>query len=386
MSASSDEPGAAVTDETWLKAGLQEIGVTVEIPQLPTPGGLAILVPNSLHAVFKTFGVSSEYRIWEVRGVLAKPAWPYKTPHFLTVSKDRLKASTAGSGGTGAFVRFHFRSDGQGHVEGICARVEERTPVAALGRARQPLEQFLDELCSWTFSPMRFTQFDVAASSDSPALATETFLPFGPSLEADTHIRLPPSRDWLWIINELFREALCTNSPYYRLLVAFRIVEGIGTLKKLMLGTCRARGIKAPLPKNMRIPKFEIYERGATIDQKLAKKGESLSLQELYETWRDKRNAVAHLLFERSEKTRILILSDPTHYRDFACSAAILLLYSRRAYNELRSFLFEHIAPFPELVSVEPRADEADPIASYEKIGVVGPVPTKYHEWGPHKP
>jgi hypothetical protein len=34
-----------------------------------------------------------------------------------------------------------------------------------------------------------------------------------------------------------------------------------------------------------------------------------------------------------------LILSDPVDYRDFASSAAILLLYSKRAYWELRSFL-----------------------------------------------
>jgi hypothetical protein len=103
--------------------------------------------------------------------------------------------------------------------------------------------------------------------------ATETFLPFEPNLEIDSHI--PP-----------FRKALCANGPYYRLLVAFRIAEAISILKKLVLETCRKRGIDTPLPKNPKLSKSEIYDRGAAIDPKLAKKGETLSLQELCETWR----------------------------------------------------------------------------------------------------
>jgi hypothetical protein len=117
--------------------------------------------------------------------------------------------------------------------------------------------------------------------------ATETFLPFGSSLEIDSHTNLPPAREWLGVIDELFREALCANGPYYRLLVAFRIAEAISILKKLALETCRKRGIDTPLPKNPKLSKSEIYDRGATIDPKLAKKGETLSLQELCETWRD---------------------------------------------------------------------------------------------------
>ena len=383
MSAPSDKPVTEVTFETWLQSELQDAGVTVELPPVPTPGGLAILVPNSQRELFRTFDDSSVYRTWEVRGLLEKPTWPYKVQHSLTVSKGGLKASTTGAGGSGAYVVFHFRADSQGHVDDICARVEETTPVAALARARQPLEQFLDELCSWASMPMRFLRFEVAASAESPALASETYLPFGPNPELDSYTHLPPSREWLWIINELFREARSTNSPYYRLLVAFRIVEAIGVLKKGILSVSRTKGIQAQLPKNLRILKSEIHDRGATIDPKLAKKGESLSLQELYETWRDKRNAVAHLLFERLGKTRILTLSDPAHYRDFACSAAILLFYSQQAYSELRTFLMKHIAPFPEMVSVLPRLDQADPIARYEKIGIVSPFPTTFREWGP---
>jgi hypothetical protein len=382
MSTPPNKSASDVTFETWLRSELQEAGVTVELPPMPTPGGLAILVPNSQYELFRIFDDSSVYRIWEVRGVLDKPTWPYKAQHFLTVSKDGLKASTTGAGGSGAYVVFHFRADGQGQVSDICTRVEERTPVAALGRARQPLEQFLDELCSWAYMPMRFLRFEVAVSADAPTLATETYLPFGPNSELDSHTHLPPCREWLWIINELFREARSTNSPYYRLLVAFRIVEAIGAVKKVILSVSRTKRIQARLPKNLRILKSEIHDRGATIDPKLAKKGESLSLQELYETWRDKRNAVAHLLFERLGKTRILILSDPTHYRDFACSAAILLFYSQQTYNELRTFLLKHIAPFPEIVSVLPRLDQDGPIAGYEKIGVVSPFPTKFSEWG----
>jgi hypothetical protein len=376
----------ATTNELWLESVFRELGLKLGSPPVPTPGGLAILIPDAQYDLFNSFKDSSEYRIWEVRGSLATPTWFYKVPQLLKVTKTGIRMSTAGSAGTGAFINFHFRSSSEGHVEEICARVEERTPAAALARARHPLEQLLDEMCALTFTPLSFTQFHVAVSSDSPVLATETFLPFGPDLEIDSHTNLPPDREWLWVIDELFREALCANSPYYRLLVAFRIVEAISILKKLILESCRKRSIDTPLPKNPKISKSEIYNRGATIDPKLAKKGETLSLQELYETWRDKRNAVAHLVFERLEKRRFLVLSYPEHYRDFACSAAILLHYSRHAYWELRTFLLNHIAPYPEMIFVEPNETETDPLAGIEKLGVIGPQPTKFREWGRVKP
>jgi hypothetical protein len=386
MSELSGTHKLATTNELWLESEFRELGLKLGSPPVPTPGGLAILIPDSQYDLFNSFNDSSEYRIWEVRGTLAKPAWAYKEPQFLKVTKAGIRMSTAGSAGNGAFINFHFRSNSEGHVEEICARVEERTPAAALARARHPLELLLDETCALTFTPLRFTQFHVAVSSDSPVLATETFLPFGPNLEIDSYTKLPPDRDWLWVIDELFREAMCANSPYYRLLVAFRIVEAISILKKFILETCRERCIDTPLPKNPKISKSEIYNRGATIDPKLAKKGETLSLQELYETWRDKRNAVAHLLFERLEKTRLLVLSRADHYRDFACSAAILLHYSRHAYWELRTFLLKHIAPYPEIISVEIREAETDPFAGIKKLGVIGPRPTKFYEWGRGKP
>lgn len=385
MSDISDTRNLEMANELWLDSELREQGLKLASPSVPTPGGLAILVPDPQCDLFNSFDDSSDYRIWEVRGLLAKPTCPYKVPHFLKALKPGIKMSTAGSGGNQAFINFHFRADSEGYVQEICVRVEERTPVAALSRARQPLEQLLDETCALTYTSLSFLQFHVALSSDSPILAIETLLPFGPNLEIDSHIHLPPDREWLWVIDELFREALCTNSPYYRLLVAFRIVEGISHLKKLILVACRSRGIQAPLPKNPKILKSEIYKRGATIDPKLAKKGEALSLQELYETWRDKRNAVAHLVFERLEKTRLLALSRADHYRDFACSAAILLLYSRHAYWELRTFLLDHIAPYPELMSVEAHEGEAGSLASIERLGVIGPRPTKFYEWGPRK-
>jgi hypothetical protein len=54
--------------------------------------------------------------------------------------------------------------------------------------------------------------------------------------------------------------------------VAFLIAEAISILKKLVLETCRKRGIDTALPKNPKLSKSEIYDRGATIDPKLAKK------------------------------------------------------------------------------------------------------------------
>jgi hypothetical protein len=359
--------------EDWLKSELGNGGYTLELPPKPTPGAIAVLVPTSQHEAFKKATDATQVKVWEVRGILAQPMSQFYAASFLR-STDGTLVSTIGTMSVGGAATFRLRSDGTGNVSEICARVEETTPVRALGRARQPFEELLDEIVSYAFLPIRYSHFDVASTKDSPTLAREVFLPFGPAVQIDGNEHLPPVLGWLGVLNELFREGLCSSSPYYRLLCAFRLVEGIFRFRKEIVAGCRVRGIKATPPKWLCILKSEILERGATIDRKLTKKGERLSLPELYEAWHDKRNAVAHLFF-RENKTRFLILSNSIDYRDFACSAAILLLYARKTVQELLSFVREHLRPFPVAITIPCVFGEAD------MLGVIRQSRTRYEEW-----
>lgn len=362
--------------EIWIRSEVAKFGYRIELPPKPTPGALALLVPIPEYPAFREFTDTAELRVWEVRGALAQPKWPLNATAFISSVRDGLRLSTIGSRAVGGFASFRLLSDSAGNVTEVCAMTEGRGPVAALARARQPLEELLDELASYAFLPTQYTHFDVASGEGSSVLAREIFLPFGPTVEVDSTTHLPPILAWSGVLNELLREGMCSSSPYYRLLCAFRLADGIPAYRKEVVAACAMQSVTASVPKPPQILKSEILERGATIDRKLARKGESLSLSELCDAWRDKRNAVAHLFFQREAKTRILTLSHGEDYRDFACSAAILLFFSRKSADDLRSFIREHITPFPEMVVV-PGAD---------MLGIIREAPTTYGQVVMRKP
>src|SRR5581483_5538513 len=348
-------PDGSFWYEKWLGTALAFDGYQLLRPVRPTPGGLAIVVPKVRLKEVSELMRDPGMKHWQIRGVIGQQQFlPSTLPTLqgsLIKGRNKTWISTIGSKSAGGFTQFMVHADAEENVTDICYGVADPNPVAALAKAREPLEEVLDELaCIWG-TPLHYSRFDLAAAENAPALATEMFLPFGPYVALDERPKLL-LMEWASILNELYREALCATSPYYRLLCAFRLVDGITSARNETAKICQQLNVAARFPVWEQIPVEEIPERGATLN---VTGMTTLSLPALRDAWIKKRNAVAHFIFEKEKKQpdHILILSRAIDYRDFACSAAILLLYCRRSLDTLIAFVREHMEPPPDAIMVD---------------------------------
>jgi len=108
---------------------------------------------------------------------------------------------------------------------------------------------------------------------------------------------------WFALLDSLEREAICSPSPFYRVLCRFRIYEGIKyCLRKEIRSFARKINQKAKIPKTPRITKGEL--------QALRINKESMSKIKTYEdvaeAFRELRNGVVHFLMEEPKGAMLM--------------------------------------------------------------------------------
>ena len=111
------------------------------------------------------------------------------------------------------------------------------------------------------------------------------------------------SIQWFAPLDALEREAICSSSPFYKVLCRFRIYEGIKHyLRKELRSFANKINQKAMLPKTPRITKGEL--------QTLRINKESISKIKTYKdvakAFRELRNAIVHFLMKEPKSAMIM--------------------------------------------------------------------------------
>lgn len=132
----------------------------------------------------------------------------------------------------------------------------------------------------------------------------------------------------------LYREALTTASPFYRLLCAWKMYEGTNRIRRWIREECERRGINDQMPADPEVDPQELIRLGldATFVQGIR------HARDLFEKMREQRDAIAHFLIERDEGEFHVYVADGRQLHLYAVGAAALLRYAHRVLEELRQF------------------------------------------------
>jgi hypothetical protein len=127
----------------------------------------------------------------------------------------------------------------------------------------------------------------------------------------------------------LIREAITTGSPYYRLLCAYRLYEGLQPLRKTIRELAEKFGVTAQMPKPPTVD-LEFLKRVGFTPDFLEK------LKHAEDFWKESaalRHAAVHFLLDGSSGP--ISLSHGGTYHVYSLVGAVLLQYSHQAFREL---------------------------------------------------
>lgn len=222
----------------------------------------------------------------------------------------------------------------------ISVEVEADAPLAAFQFARTAVNELLDTLMRRVWMPIMVSRLELFADKDPAPLAFQIPLPFPSGLNIGPlgGIHQYPVFSEL---ESLSREAICATSPYYRLLCAYRIFEGIAKLKAWLRVTMAQLKVDAHLPEPLEVDHILLQDLG--FQPKML--SDVVNVDDLHKKLRVHRNRVSHFLLDRKKDETYppLHLSDGHSYLDFSMAGSALLHYAHRTIAELSSFFHQHL-------------------------------------------
>jgi hypothetical protein len=293
----------------------------------------------------KQYEESKVSRIWNVRGIVSDsvplcgdPQDAVQRPAYnlLYLNEDPLSIYLH-SGGRQA-IYYDLAGDEQHGLSYIEVRVESKLPGNAVMLARRPLNALLDVLTRTHNMPLTLQRVELISPSDGKPLVYQMLLPYNRGIAAGPLggiIQAVPFAPY----DAIYREALTSNSPFYRLLCAARMFEGTGAVRKWLRQQCEERRIQAKLPPEIQVSEEDLRKFG--LDQQFMT--EVRTAQDLYHRLRDLRDAIAHFLIERDGADVHVYLAEGAQLYVYSTAAAALLHYAHLSLESLRMFYTTNI-------------------------------------------
>jgi hypothetical protein len=212
----------------------------------------------------------------------------------------------------------------------------------ALLLARRPLNAMLDVITRNFNLPLSLQRLELISPKDGGVLIYQTLLPVTTVVAAGPLggiVQAVPFAPY----DAIYREALTSSSPFYRLLCAARMYEGTNTIRKWMKERCVERGIQDRLPSDPVVTQEELKDFGFAPEIIQGVK----TTQDLFHKLKDMRDAIAHFLIEREAGDVHVYLAEGAELERYATAAVALLHYAHNALESLRRFLHRQIRKQP---------------------------------------
>lgn len=336
-------------------------GIGIVYPQVAMPGALAIAASARNVERLRTLQTAgpSLYRLRAVVGThipltgTIQDIVAFSPETGLSVNDPPLSMYLHRGGGNAIFLDLLARADGT--LSSIGVEVDADSPPAAFAGARTAVNQLLDVLMRRLWLPLVLVRLDLTVEAEDQPIAHELHVPFIGNLSIGPigGIHQYPLFSEL---EALAREAICSTSPFYRFLCAYRLYEGTGALRTKLRQMCVAASIDKPLPKDPKL-NHELLAAmglGGLADENVR------TIGDLHGRLTDMRNMVAHFLLARGEKAPPLHTSDGYSYQMFSSAAAVLLHYGVGAVQELSLFFQQHLGPQVMVGTVLPMQAQRD--------------------------
>lgn len=354
--------------------GDDEFGVV--FPAAGMPGALAVVCMVRNAARFRALQAISAPALYRVEAVVGSHVPLTGRLEDLVRSAPTNSLSVANPplpiyvhhGGQDA-VYLDLQSATGGPLSSIGLDVDADSPFAAFAGARSAANELLDVLMRSLWMPLVLVRLDLCIGGEPEPVAHQLHLPFVGD------IRIGPLGGFHQYplfseIESLAREAICSTSPYYRLLCAHRLYEGTGALRAKLRQMCTDLSIEVPLPKDPKVDRELLVAMGlgGLADQNVR------TVSDLHGKMTGLRNSVAHFLLTRGEPAAPLHTSDGVSYNVYACAAAVLLHYGVSALQELSGFFRQHLNSRVSRGSVLPMVEQRN---RYRVVARMSPPPVE---------
>lgn len=306
-------------------------------PKTPIAGCLAVLVPESKYE--RLGQIESERKLRRfiarvhlsdhiplaggVTDVMERPLY-----HLVKLNEAPLSIYLH-HGGRNA-IYFDFVSDEEGFLKFIEVEVEAELPSMAFNPARTAVNELLDSLQRRVWLPLTIARIDLLLKGESEPFAHQIILPFQNALSIGPlgGIHQYPAFSYY---EAVLREAIVSTSPYYRLLCAYRLYEGLNKLKAWMKKIADDLGVKDKLPKDRAVDQLIIQGLGLEEAFKDVR-----TISDLWKEFTDLRNRVAHFFLKDDDSP--LHFSHGRTYYEYSLAGALLLHHANLAFTDLSLF------------------------------------------------
>jgi hypothetical protein len=306
-------------------------------PSNPLPGMLATYLPAGMRETLGQIETERLFEVYVVRAVVADHIpLEFAISEFLSRPSQALIRLSENPitlhlhyGGMKAFF-FDLVANGSGNLNHIEVEVEADHPNATFQPARTLINQLLDTLMREIWMPLSIVRLDVFRRGTDHPLLQQAIHPFNRILNFSPLGGFQTS--YLFSPYEsLLRETITTTSPYYRVMCAYRLLEGVKFLRhKLRKLTEEIGGEFPALPK---VPKVEI-EMFENFGFRFEPGTEITSLDKLIAATKTLRDSVGHFS-AKSQNEAPLHLSSGENFSLFSAIGAILLHYAHAALTDL---------------------------------------------------
>lgn len=315
-------------------------------PQQPVPGTLAVLTRESKWNEIRQLEAERRQRVWRVRAVISdniplcgdgNDAVSRPTHHNFFLNENPISIYLH-AGGRNAVYYDLIGDVEHGHLNYIEVRVETAIPDNAFLLARKPINALLDAFARTSPMPLVIQRLELLSPADGSVLAYELIL------TCRDGVRFGPmggllQRSIFAPYDALYREAITSTSPYYRLLCAWKVYEGIGRIRQFLREKAAEFGIPERLPPDPPVDREELLRLGF----KPEFLQEIRTANDLFGRTTDLRNGIAHFLFEADGGESQVYLADGSQLRIYSITGSALLLYAHRMIEVLRQYFARNL-------------------------------------------
>ena len=240
-------------------------------------------------------------------------------------------------GGKNAIYFDLYATGKDGHLSYVEVEIEAELPSKVFMPARTAINELMDSIQRQISFPLTIVRIDLLLKGEIDALAHQIILPYTSSMEigpiGGIH-QYPIFSSY----ESVLREAMISSSPYYRLLCAYRLYEGLNKLKSWLKNKSEEFGIEEKIPKDPIVDKDLLVGVGLNI-----KYFDSVvNANDLWRKFTDLRNQVAH--YFTKGKDYPLHLSHGHTYSEYSLASAILLHYSNITFKNLVIFFNKNLS------------------------------------------
>ena len=335
----------------------------IVFPVDPTPGSLAVVVPEQRIEELRDLEQKRQPLVWHVRGIVSDhiplagtiaEGLARRPQHRVFLNENPLSIYLHHGGDKAVY--YDFVSDDDGYLQYIEVRVEADLPSNAFLFARQPLNEMLDTMAqSEPQMPLVLQRLELVSPRDGEILAYELTLPFSDGVRIGPLGGIgqsPPFAPYQAIL----REAIISTSPFYQLLCACRAYEGTNEIRHWIKDRCTQYGIEDRMPGDPTIDTAELKRMG--FSPEFYK--DIRTAANLFERLRKHRNGIAHFLIEGEQRQAHVYLASGEMVHEYSLGAAVLLRYAARIIKDLHHFYTVQLEDRLSLGSILPTLEDRD--------------------------